>query len=147
MSVRPKLLFVCRGAEAHLSFMHYLERAGCRLIVAREAEHAAKILVTAVDVDAILIHHEDITHGSTMGSGFKLITPLLPVLLLTKEWPTNGVLPGGVDALCYAVSLNRRVANDIARFVRYLLLEQPLSPLDDMQEAGRFIPHKPNYLN
>jgi hypothetical protein len=143
-----RLLFVCENSGECLRFQEHLKREGCHLLVASDVEHAVRIALSAYYVDAILIHENDNARGSTVGSGLKLICPTTPVLLLTAQWPSNGALPFGVDALCYASSFGRRAAHDITKFVSHLLLQDPPEPLVEISSAGRrFVPQRPTYLN
>ena len=148
MTARLRLLFVCENSDACSCFQSYLEREGCHLLLATDTRHAVRIVLSACSVDAILIHHDDIGRGSTISSGLRLICPRMPVLLLTAEWPGNGALPFGVDALCYANSLSRRAAHDIAKFVRHLLLKGSRRPFDGPHDSGsRFVSQWPTHLN
>jgi hypothetical protein len=142
MSDHVKLLFICENWEAAPAFLKHLERGGCRVIFARNTEFAAKTLLSACEVDAILIQHDSLMRGSTIGCGLKLISPLLPVLLLTAQWPSNGTLPIGIDVLCCAHTLGRRAAHDIMKFVHYLMADVRNQGLDN-----RFVSQKPLYLN
>jgi hypothetical protein len=145
MSVRLRILFVCEHSSACVRFQKTFEREGCQLLIAANAEKAARVLLSNSFVDAVLIHHDDLLRGSTTASGLKLIRPSIPVLLLTASWPSTGALPRGTDALCYAATLNRRVAHDVMRFIRRLLMEASLQ----LMEAGlenQFIPGG-SYLN
>jgi len=148
MSVPLRLLFVCENSAAHLCFQGCLEREGCHVLTAMEMEVAVKMVLSTSSIDALLIHHEDIGRGCLIGSGFKLIFPGLPVLLLTASWPSNGALPPGIDALCCAHSLGRRAARDIARFVRYLLAERPGKLLNGPPAySRRFVPQASPHRN
>lgn len=147
MTVRLRILFVCEHSCACGRFQNSLEREGCQLLVAAGVEHAVRTLLSTSRIDAVLIHQDDLVRGSTMASGLKLIRPSMPVLLLTASWPSNGALPPGIDALCYAAALNRRVAHDITRFIRRLLAEAPHRMLDQPGLDNRLIPRSSNYLN
>jgi len=148
MSVRLRILFVCENSRLCLRFQGCLEREGCQLLLAANAERAAKNLFSTSSIDAILIHHDDLSRGSTIASGLKLIRPALPVLLLTAAWPSSGALPTGVDALCYSAALNRRVAQDVTRFVRRLLIEATQRLVDEPEhDTNSFLPRPPTYLN
>jgi len=147
MSVRLRILFVCDNQRLCSRFQGCLEREGCQLLIATDAERAARDLISTPSLDAILIHHDDLTRGSTIASGLKLIRPAMPVLLLTATWPSSGALPAGVDALCYAASLNRRVAHDITRFVRRLLVEVQHLADEPGHDGITFLPRTPTYLN
>ena len=147
MRVRLHVLFVCENSYACGRFQKSLEREGCQLLVASNSDKAVKTLLTASSVDAVLIHQDDLARGSTVASGLKRIRPSLPALLLTASWPSNGALPLGIDALCYAAALNRRVAHDVTRFIRRLLTEAPHQMLDQAGLKRRLIPRSSNYLN
>jgi len=148
MTVRLRVLFVCDNQRVCSRFQGCLEREGCQLLLATDSERAARNLLSTLSVDAILIHHDDLARGSTIASGLKLIRPAMPVLLLTASWPSSGALPPGVDALCYAASLTRRVAHDITRFVRRFLIEAAQRTADDLgHEGNTFVPRTPTYLN
>jgi hypothetical protein len=145
MSVRLRTVFVCEHSSACVRFQKNLEREGCQLLIAANTEKAVMLLLSNSFVDAVLIHHDDLLRGSTTASRLKLIRPSIPVLLLTASWPSTGALPRGIDALCYAATLNRRVAHDVMRFVRRLVLEASFQ----LTEAGlenQFIP-RGSYLN
>jgi len=147
MNARLRILFVCNHANACVRFQKSLERERCQLLFAANREKAAKTLLSASGVDAILIHHNDLLRGSTIASGLKLIRPSLPVFLLTASWPSTGALPLGIDAVCYAATLNRRVAYDVTRFIRRLLTETPRRMLDEPELGHRLTPRGSNYLN
>lgn len=147
MSVRLRILLVCDNPRACSRFRGCLEREGCQLILATGAENAARNLLSSASVDAVLIHQDDLARGTTLALGLKLIRPSLPVLLLTASWPSTGALPLGIDALCYAAALTRRVAHDITRFVRRLLSEASRQLIDQSGFEDRFVPRSPNYLN
>ena len=144
MSVRLRVLFICDNQRLCSAFQGCLEREGCQLLLATDTERAAREILSVPGVDAVLIHHDDLAHGSTIASGLKLMRPSIPVLLLTATWPSSGALPSGVDALCYAASLTRRVAHDVTRFVRRLLIETAQSPADEPgHEGNTFLPRTP----
>jgi hypothetical protein len=146
MSVRLRILFVCEHSCACVRSRKHFEREGCQLLIAANAEKAARALLSNSFLDAVLIHQDNLLRGSTTASGLKLIRPNIPVLLLTATWPSTGALPRGVDALCYATTLNRRVAHDVLRFIRRLLMEASLQLI----EAGlknQFLPRGSGYLN
>lgn len=148
MSVRLRILFVCENQRLCSRFQGCLEREGCQLLLATDSERATRSLLSAASVDAVLIHHDDLARGSTIASGLKLLRPALPVLVLTATWPSSGALPAGVDALCYAASLTRRVAHDVVRFVRRLLVEAAQHLIDESSRDGNtFSPRTPTYLN
>jgi len=148
MSVRLRILFVCENQRLGSRFQGCLEREGCRLLLATDSERATRTLLAAAAFDAVLIHHDDLVRGSTLASGLKLLRPAVPVLLLTATWPSSGALPAGVDALCYAASLTRRVAHDITRFVRRLLVEAGQHPVDELGIGDSdFLARTPPYLN
>ena len=72
MSEPLSLLFVC-GCSGDCSFFQKcLEREGCRLAIAMNAETAARTLVSPRAVSAVLIHDDGVVHGSMMASGLKL---------------------------------------------------------------------------
>ena len=148
MSAKLNLLLICQDHRACPHFVNHLEREGCHAILACDTEDAARVLLGGGVADVVLIHHQTIAGASIISSALKVICPLMPMILITVEWPKNGVLPEGVDAVCCANSLGRRAARDIVRFVRYLLAEQPNQRLDNPRyDDGRFVPQKPNYLN
>ena len=147
MSVRLRILFVCENQRLCSRFQGCLEREGCQLLLATDSERAARILLSAA-VDAVLIHHDDLARGSAIASGLKLLRPGMPTLLLTATWPSSGALPAGVDALCYAAALTRRVAYDVIRFARRLLAEAAQHlPDESGRDGNTFLPRTPTYLN
>lgn len=146
MSVRLRILFVCEHSSACVRFQNNLKREGCQLLLAANTERAARALLSNSFLDAVLIHHDDLLRGSTTASGLKLIRPSIPVLLLTASWPSTGALPRGIDALCYAATLNRRVAHDVIRFIRRLVAEAS-HQLIEARIENQFIPRGSGYFN
>ena len=147
MGMRLNLLFVCEQTDACLRFQECLKREGFQLVMAGDSELAARTLLSACPLDAVLIHQNDINRGSTIGSGFKIICPLLPILLVSSQSPSNGLLPSGVDALCYSNFLGQRSARDIAKVVRCLLADSPGTVKAPLYNERRCVPQKPTYLN
>lgn len=145
MSVRLRMLLVCEHSSACVRFQKNLEREGCQLLMAASTEKAARFILSNSFLDAVLIHHDDLRRGSTTASGLKLVRPSIPVLLLTASWPSTGALPRGIDALSYAATLNRRVAHDVMRFIRRLVLAASLQVIEAGLE-NQFIP-RGAYLN
>ena len=148
MNARLNILLVSREPRACSHFLNQLGRAGGRTVLACGAEEAARLLLAGTAVDVILIHHESVAGASLISSALKLISPLLPVIVVTAEWPERVVMPTGVDAVCYASSLGWRAACDITRSVRYLLLPEINQPSEELRyEGGRLVPQKPVCLN
>ena len=146
MSVRLRILFVCESSRPCARFQSHLEREGCQLLVAANAEKAVRSVLSAgYALDAVLLHDDDLARGSTIALLVKRIRPAMPVFLLTATWPSTGALPMGVDALGYAPTLTRRVAHDISGFVRRLLLDN--SPHATGESIHRLLPRAPTYLN
>ena len=114
-----------------------------------DAEGAARTLLFPHVVDAILIHHDNISRGSSIASGLKLISPQeIPVLLISGQWPDKGMFPCGVDAICYARILSSRAAHDIATFLSHFLVRQSQKLVEGPASADRrFVPSRPVYLN
>jgi hypothetical protein len=148
MNNRLSLLFVCECAGACAHFQNCLEREGCHLLVATNRERAARTLLFPRAIDAVLIHHDSLSTGGVIASGLKLISPGIPTVLVTGEWPSNGERPCGVDALCHTAFLSRRAARDLARFVRHLLVDVSQNLTEEPQYSrGQFVARKPIYLN
>jgi len=142
------LLFVCECSGACAHFQNCMEREGCRLVVATDTERAVRTLLLPHTVDAVVIHNESLREVSLVASGLKLISPQIPIVLLTAEWPINGEGPCGVDAICVPTFLNRRAARDLARFVRQLMNGPVYSMTEQLQfDDRRFAARRPAYLN
>ena len=142
------LLFVCECAGGCSHFQDCLEREGCHLLVATDRERAARTLLFPRAIDAVLIHHDSLSRASVIASGLKLISPHVPTVLVTGEWPSNGERPYGVDALCHTAFLSRRAARDTARFVRHLLVDVSQNLAEEPPHShGRFVARRPTYLN
>ncbi len=147
MSEPLSLLFVC-GCSGDCSFFQKcLEREGCRLAIAMNAETAARTLVSPRAVSAVLIHDDGVVHGG-MASGLKLSSPGTPVLLISGHWPREGSIASDVDAFYYTTSMSRCAARDIADFVRCFLVEKtPHLFGQHSTTAVRFLPGRPMYRN
>ena len=57
------------------------------------------MLLSAFSADALVIRQDHIDTGSMIGLAFKLLSPLVPVILLSAQPPLSSVVPLGVDAL------------------------------------------------
>jgi hypothetical protein len=151
MSERLRLLFVGENPVDSTVYSHFqscLEREGCHPVLTIDAEGAARTLLFPHVVDAILIHHDNISRGSSIASGLKLISPQIPVLLISGQWPDKGMFPCGVDAICYARILSSRAAHDIATFLSHFLVRQSQKLVEGPASADRrFVPSRPVYLN
>ena len=148
MNSEPNILLVTSDPSACSHFLKQLGQAGSHSVMSSSAEGAARMLLAGVAVDVILIHHQSISGASLISCALKVISPLTPVIVVTAEWPENLAFPAGVDAVCYASSLGRRVARDITRFARYLLIEQPSQRIENAAYEGeRFVPRKPDCPN
>jgi hypothetical protein len=118
------LLYFCEKPGSCSGFQDWLTRQGFRLVVSGDIKDAAILLLSSGCVDAVLIHHDEIARGSVIGSAFKLIRPQTPILLLSAESPHNGVLPQGVDALCYGNFRSDYAARDVVTFLRQTVQRQ-----------------------
>jgi hypothetical protein len=75
-------------------------------------------------VDGVLVYHEDLSTGSTIGSWWKTLLGNTPVVLISTGWET--MAPWfGIDAVCYTNSLDAEMARIIAMLFRDLLIEEP----------------------
>jgi hypothetical protein len=151
MSERLRVLFVGENPVDSSIYSHFrscLEREGCRPVVSINTEGAARTLLFSSAVDAILIHYDNICAGSTIASGLKLISPHIPVLLISGQWPDKGMFPCGVDAICYARILSSRAAHDIAMFLSHFLVKQSHKLVEGpLPRDRRFVSRRPVYLN
>ena len=149
MSKLLSLLFVCDQIEICSSVQACLEREGCRVSVAINTDEAMRMMAfPASAIDAVLIHDNSIERGSTLASKLKLTSPRTPVMLISRQWPGEGICPSGPDALCRAASLDALVTSDLANFIRYLIAEKSLHLVAEPNPGSRpFVPRKPIYLN
>jgi hypothetical protein len=148
MSAPLSLLFVCECSGACSFFQKYLEREGCRLAVASDAETAARALLLPHAISAVLIHDDGVVRVGMMASGLKLLSSSTPVVLISDQWPSNESLASDVDALYYTTSMSHSAARDIAYFLRCLLVEKNPRLFGDHRSAVmRFVPSRPMDLN
>lgn len=97
---------------------------------------------------AIIIHQNNVELGGRLGAGLKFLRPNTPALLMCSESPSNGVLPFGVDVLCYSKALSHRAAYDLVRFVRYIHAEDELSDHNGPRyKDRRFVEHSTVLVN
>lgn len=142
------ILFLCQCSDGCLRFQDAVEREGCHLVLARDVEQAEWILLFPRAFDAVLIHHSSIAEGNIIACGLKLISPNIPMLLITDQWPNSEACPAGVDAVCHTSSLSRRASRDIVRFVRRLNDEKSRTIADESQYSqSQFAARRPTYLN
>lgn len=148
MSEPLSLLLVCECSGACSFFQKCLEREGCRVAVARNAETAVRTLLLPRAISAVLIHDDGVVRVSMLASGLKLLSSSTPVVLISDHWPSEESLASDVDALYYTTSMSHSAARDIAYFLRCLLVEKnPRLFREHRRAVVRFVPSRPMDLN
>lgn len=87
------ILLVSSNPGGCSHFLNHLGHERSHTMLARDAEDAARLLLAGTEADVILIHHESISSAGLICSALKIIRPLVPVIVVTSEWPASVVFP------------------------------------------------------
>jgi hypothetical protein len=117
MSPRLTLLFLCNRVDSNAVFIPAFISAGFHLLIARHTEEA-KTLLSSLEVDAIFIWHEGVSHLA--GAELKLVTDHTPVILL-RDQGQGEQRPPGVDSVCQLDPRDEVLAFAVAVFFRQSL--------------------------
>jgi hypothetical protein len=119
MSARLTLLILCDQTEPESIFISAFVSAEFQVLVARHIEYA-KVLLSNLAVDAIMILQKDNRNDGLTGSALKLLAPETPVILCRNGMVRQGAYPG-VDSVLRADFQDEVVARGVAIFFRQSL--------------------------
>jgi hypothetical protein len=122
MSARLTLLFLCDESERHSTFISELLAVGFRLLIEHRPEDA-KIVLSRVSADAIMIRHGAVQDGSLVGAELKLVAPRTPIILFRSDAQGRGT-ELGIDSVCRADPHDETVARAVALFFHSALSSQ-----------------------
>jgi hypothetical protein len=134
---RFSLIFVCNKPNACSAFRESTQDSGIRLIPVRSTESAI-LRASNRPFDGFLVYHEDVQLGSALASQLKALFLNTPVVLICVGYEVAP--PSGIDAVCYANSLDDGMAGIIATLFRSLLIQRPHPAnvrLEDQDERPR----------
>jgi hypothetical protein len=114
MSARLTLLFLCEQTEAHSVFISALLAADFHVLLAPDSAYA-RLLLSSLAVDAIMITHDTVRNNHSAGLELKLAAPGTPLIMCH-----DGSLgpQAGVDSLCSADLRDETIARAVAIFFR-----------------------------
>ncbi len=122
MSAGLTLLLLCDQSEVHSPFTAALLAAGFRLLIEHHPEDA-KLLLSRISADAIMIRHDAVRDGSLLGAELKLLAPRTPIILFLSGSQHRGTHLG-IDSVCHADPQDETVARAVAVFFHRALTAQ-----------------------
>jgi hypothetical protein len=114
MSARLTLLLLCDQTELHSPFISALLAAGFQLLIEHRLE-GAKLLLSRLPADAIMVCHESLQDGGVVGAELKRIAPRTPIILFPRGSHNLGPQLG-IDSVCHADPQDEVVARAVAVF-------------------------------
>jgi hypothetical protein len=122
MSAGLTLLLLCDQSELHSPFISALRAAGFRLLIEHHPEDA-KMLLSRISADAIMIRHDAVQDRSLIGAELKLLAPRTPIILFLSGTQRRGTQLG-IDSVCLADPHDETVARAVAVFFHRALTAQ-----------------------
>ncbi len=134
MSARLTLLLLCDRTELHSPLTSALLAAGFQLLIQHNPE-VARIFLSHVSVDAIMIRHDSLQDSGRVSAALKLVAPHTPIILFAGASEEVRPQPG-IASICRADPYDETVVRGVAVFFHNALAAQlPRQPMRTL-EAG-----------